>query len=207
MNTLSSELAAGLISMELVVSDETQDKIIRFIEALEKWSRVYNLIGEADTQQILSRHIFDSLSISKYLTGKNILDVGTGAGLPGIPLALLHTEQQFTLIDSNGKKTRFMQQVVYDLAIKNCQIVTNRVESFKPALCFDNIVSRAFASLDKMISVTRHLLCPMGKFFAMKGKIPTEELAALSEVFKIQLHELNVPGINAKRHLIILEGK
>lgn len=207
MNTLSSELAVGLKSMGLVVSDETQDKILRYIQALEKWNRVYNLIGDADTRQILSRHVFDSLSISQFITGKNIIDVGTGAGLPGIPLALLHPEQQFTLIDSNGKKTRFMQQVVHDLAIKNCQIITNRVESFNPPLCFDNIVSRAFASLDKMLTVTRHLLCPAGKFLAMKGKIPTEELAALSEVFKIHLHELNVPGINAKRHLIILEGK
>jgi 16S rRNA (guanine527-N7)-methyltransferase len=154
---------------------------------------------------MLPRHLFDSLSITPYLTENRFIDVGSGAGLPGIPLAIALPEKHFTLLDSQHKKTRFLNQVCYTLGLSNIRIVHARVETFIPDIGFDAVITRAFAPLAKIVCLCQHLLKPHGKYYAMKGKWPTEELTALTEKFKITGPLLQVPGLNAQRHLIILE--
>lgn len=193
--------------MNLRSEKEWQTKIIAYCALLQKWNKAYNLIGDSTEQEILKRHILDSLSIVPFINETNILDVGTGAGLPGIPLAIYFPEKNFTLVDSNGKKTRFLQQVVHELKLPNVTVFNARIEQLDRNKTYELILSRAFAAVKLMLDLTQPLLAPNGKFLAMKGKVPTEELAGLAEVFTIKIEKLFVPGVDAERHLLIIGEK
>lgn len=188
------------------LADEITLKLLNYIELLERWNRVYNLTAIRDPKEMVSLHILDSLAVNPYLHGTRLLDVGTGAGLPGIPLALLNPDKQFVLMDSNSKKTRFLTQAIAELNIPNIQVVHERCEKFKPERCFDSIISRAFASLEVMLSTTQHLICQNGLFLAMKGLSPTEELSAISPEFTVLgVHKLMIKGLEAERCLVIIK--
>ncbi|MGE3921046.1 MAG: 16S rRNA (guanine(527)-N(7))-methyltransferase RsmG [Gammaproteobacteria bacterium] len=191
----------------LNLSSEAQEKLMRYVEMLQKWNKTFNLIGKCSLEELYTKHILDSLSVISDVSGEKILDVGTGAGLPGVPLAIALPEKSFTLIDSNSKKTRFLTQVCLELDIQNIHIVNERVEQYHPALCFDSIISRAFSSVQNMVELTQHLLCQFGYILCMKGKIPEVEFAGLEEAFTISVQRLAVEGLMADRHLIMLQRK
>ncbi len=205
MNTfLHDALAANQYAFSL----ETEKKMDAYLDLLRKWNRVYNLTAIRDPKESVMLHILDSLSIRDYLHGEYILDVGTGAGLPGIPLALTSPDKQFVLLDSNSKKTRFLTQVICELGLKNVQAVHARVETFAPSNKFDSILSRAFASIEVMLETTQHVLAEQGQFLAMKGVYPAAELAAIPPSFEvIATHKLLIKGLAAERHLICVAKK
>ena len=182
------------------------EKLLQYIELIQKWSKAYNLTAIHDAQEIARRHLLDSLSIQPYLTGKRIVDVGSGAGLPGIPLALINPDKKFVLLDSLGKKTRFLWQAVQELKLTNVDVVNERAEKYKPAEGFDCIVSRAFTSLKEMLLKTKHLCAPQGVFLAMKGAYPHDELKEVSAEFTVvAIHPLQVPGLLEDRHLVCIK--
>ncbi len=200
MSSLESQLRAMGLSMPRAL----QEKALDFLRILKKWNHSYNLTAIDDFNTMVKHHLLDSLSLVPYLQTKRILDVGTGAGFPGIPLALYYPNKQFTLLDSNGKKTRFLLQAIAELSINNVNVVQSRAENFKTEFCFDAIISRAVASISEIVLKTQHLCCKGGKIFAMKGAYPAKELETFDRPFLVQV--LAVPGLNAKRHLIIIEG-
>jgi 16S rRNA (guanine527-N7)-methyltransferase len=202
---LHNELLHQLSQNNLTVNEATSKKLVEYVLLLHKWNQVDNLTSIRDPLQMISRHIIDSLSIAPYLQGPNILDVGTGAGLPGIPLALTHPELCFSLLDSNGKKTRFLTHVLQTLMLTNIDIISVRVEKYHPKNCFNSVVSRAFSQLNEFLQKTKHLCCENGLFLAMKGQYPTEEIAVLDPHFKlINTKPLQIAGLDEKRHLLII---
>ena len=177
------------------------------MKLLSKWNKTYNLTAVTDPEAMISSHLLDSLAINKYVKGNHIIDVGTGAGLPGIPLAIANPDRQFTLLDSLSKRTKFLQQVIYELKLENVSIVNSRSEDYEPEVKYDQIVTRAFASLKGMLEATRHLGSETAQFLAMKGANFAEELEEIADTYTIVgIHRLTVPGLEAERHLIILEG-
>lgn len=187
-------------------SSQTEYQLLAFLDLLQKWNRVTNLTAVRDPKGMIFLHILDSLSISHYLHGHHILDVGTGAGLPGIPLALTNPDKHFVLLDSNSKKTRFLTQAIHELNIKNAEVVNQRSEDFHPVKCFDSIVTRAFAAIPVMLNATQHLICEQGRFLAMKGIYPEKEIQAIPDHFKLlDVHALKIKGLNADRHLVCVE--
>ena len=178
----------------------------QYLQLLQRWNKVYNLTAVRDPAEMQSLHIGDSISVAPFLRGDTCLDVGSGAGLPGIPLAILQPERHFTLLDTNGKKTRFMQQAVLELGLRNVTVVQTRVESWQPAGQFDAIISRAFASLRDFVSFTGKHASENGILYAMKGRYPVSELAELPTGWQvIAQHPLHVPGLEAERHLLELQ--
>jgi 16S rRNA (guanine527-N7)-methyltransferase len=171
-----------------------------------KWNKAYNLTAITDPQEMLSKHIDDSLVVNPFLQGSQIIDVGTGAGLPGIPLAIVNPDKLFTLLDSNGKKIRFIQQAITILKLTNVTAVHARVEDFKSETRFDSVLSRAFASIYDMLTLTQHLINDNGVFLAMKGTVPTDELNQLPAGFKVEnIQPLCVPGLKAERCLVVIK--
>lgn len=197
---LSNKIKAGLSQLSLSMTDAQIDKSLNFLELLCRWNKVTNLTAVTTVEEMVSVHLMDSLSIASFITGTAILDVGSGAGLPGIPLALFHEDKEFTLLDSNGKKTRFMTQAKIDLGLTNVEVVKARVEEFSGS--FDHIVCRAFRQLDEFVDVASRLLAPGGTLLAMKGPIEKGDLDQ-GDVH-CELHELSVPGVSAQRYLIEL---
>jgi 16S rRNA (guanine527-N7)-methyltransferase len=180
-------------------------RLLEYVRLLARWNRAYNLTAVRDPADMISRHLLDSLVIVPYLTGRRIIDIGTGAGLPGIPLAIARPELAFTLLDANAKKTRFVTQAVGALGLKNVEVVQARAENYRPAQKFDTLVARAFASIADMLAGARHLCAADGRVLAMKGTYPEEEMAAIPAEFVVQeVVALAVPGLAAARHLIIL---
>lgn len=188
--------------MHSTLPKEAQDKISRYLGLLQKWNKAYNLTAIRDPGEMLIKHIEDSLAVIPYIKGPNIVDIGTGAGLPGIPLAIALPHLQFTLLDSNGKKIRFITQVVSELAMKNIEIVQNRVEDYEFAEGFQTIISRAFASLDDFVDKTQHLLAKDGQILAMKAKVLPEELKNVSA--RATVCPLEIPGLKEQRNLVII---
>ncbi|MBB5211755.1 16S rRNA (guanine(527)-N(7))-methyltransferase RsmG [Microbulbifer hydrolyticus] len=196
--------------LELQLSREQQDKLLAYLDLFARWNAAYNLSAVRNPSEMLERHIIDSLSVVN-LCGTSaddlspLIDVGSGGGLPGIPLAIVHPDRPVSLLDSNGKKSRFQFQVASQLKLANINVVNERVEAYQPEKPYAGVVSRAFASLRDMVVGSEHLLSPGGRFYAMKGKIPEDELSALPKGIKVeQLHTLRVPGCDAERHLIVL---
>lgn len=205
MTSVSDFLHAALIANQQIQTPEVEEKYLAYLDLLQKWNRVYNLTAICDPKESVLLHIIDSLSIRPYLHGARCIDVGTGAGLPGIPLALSCPDKHFVLLDSNSKKTRFLSQVVFDLHLKNVEIVHARAEDFNPAEKFDSILSRAFASLQAMLECTRHLVSEHGQFLAMKGVYPVDEISAISNEFTVTaVHKLMISGLDVKRHLVCI---
>jgi 16S rRNA (guanine527-N7)-methyltransferase len=178
----------------------------QYLDLLEEWNQTFNLTAIRDRKQMEIAHLQDSLSVLPYVTGKRLIDVGTGAGLPGMILAIANPELEVTLLDSAGKKTRFLQQVKAALKLNQVTVVNSRVEDYHPEQLFDQVISRAFSNLTKFVECTEHLCKPAGQFLAMKGQLPEEEIQALPKRFKVSaVHRLQVPGLNAERHLIVIE--
>lgn len=190
----------------MVMDAHQEQQLQDYLQLMQRWNKVYNLTAVRDPAQMQLLHLGDSLSVAPYIRGANCLDVGSGAGLPGIPLAITQPERQFTLLDTNGKKTRFMQQAVLELGLKNVRVVQARVERWQPATLFDAIISRAFASLQDFVSFTAHHLQEGGILYAMKGRYPDSELAELPAGWMVTAqHSLHVPGLDAERHLLELQ--
>jgi 16S rRNA (guanine527-N7)-methyltransferase len=183
-------------------------QLLSYLELLGRWNEVFNLTSINDLEEQVWLHIIDSLSIGNYLHGSRVIDVGTGAGLPGIPLALTYPDKHFVLLDSNSKKTRFLTQVILELKINNIEVVHARCEDYKTANLFDSILSRAFSSIAVMLEKTRSLAAPDGQFLAMKGVYPQEELDALPSGFELLgVHKLIIKGLAAERHLVCIKRK
>lgn len=204
--TIEQQLAAGITALGLSLPADAANKLLAYQALLEKWNRVYNLTAVREAERMVSHHLLDSLAAVPYFKGGTVLDVGSGGGLPGIPLAIGRPEIQVTLIDSVAKKTAFLLQAKAELGLANLHVVTGRVEDYHPATAFDVVTSRAFSDLREFVTLTRHLLEPGGRWLAMKGLYPHEELVVLPPDVKVSAdYELDVPGLEAHRHLIVLE--
>ena len=200
---LRHRLQDGLQALGVSLTEPQQLTLINFIALLIKWNKVYNLTAVRDPLKILDRHILDSLSVLPYLQGTRLIDIGAGAGIPGIPLAVAQYEKQFVLLDSNRKKTRFMQQAKTELSLENVDVVHARVENYQPDQLFDTVISRAFASLKKMAEWSSHLVNESGVLFAMKGSYPEQEISELANSFEIKaVHKIEYPGLDADRYLV-----
>ncbi|MEQ6340091.1 MAG: 16S rRNA (guanine(527)-N(7))-methyltransferase RsmG [Gammaproteobacteria bacterium] len=205
---LSVLLARGLEQMNLPLPPQTQAKLIGYLALLSKWNRVYNLTAVRDPVQMVMRHLLDSLSVAPYIKGPRVLDVGTGAGLPGIPLALALPDVHFVLLDSNRKKTRFVTQAVADLGMSNVTVEACRIESYRPDEPFDTVISRAFSELVDMLTATDRLCRAGGVMLAMKGEYPAQEMAVVPECYAAaDVHPLIVPGLDAKRHVVCVAAR
>ena len=190
---------------DLSVSQQQRENLIAYVQLLDKWNKTYNLTSVRSAEEMLVKHLLDSLSISTFINKNNILDVGTGPGLPGIPLAIMHPDKAFTLLDSLGKRVRFLKQTVFELGVSNVNAVQSRVEEFSPQHRFDVILSRAFASLHDMLTWCEHLIAKDGQFFALKGQLHDEELENIPPGFSIvETKRLFVPTLASERHLIII---
>jgi len=193
-----------LAKLPFDVSAELSNKIQAYLELLQKWNKAYNLTAIRSEKQMLSHHILDSLIIAPYLQGQRILDVGTGPGFPGLPLAMLMPERSFFLLDSNAKKTRFVSQVVMELKLANVEVITSRVENYQPDQGMDTVVSRAFTSLNEFVQKTSRFCVKKGLLIAMKGRYPTDEISSLEPATDLEVIELEVPDLDAERHLILI---
>lgn len=189
--------------MPLPLAD--RQRLLAFVRLLVKWNAAYNLTAVRDPQEMIARHLLDSLVLLPYVQGPRVLDIGTGPGLPGIPLAIARPDCAFTLLDANAKKTRFVTQAVGELGLKNVAVVQTRVENYRPVEKFDTLVARAFSSIADMLENAQHLCAPGGRFLAMKGVYPEAELAAVPPAFAVsEVAVLKVPGLDAERHLAII---
>jgi len=210
--SVEQRLEAGIAALGLALPEGAEAKLQAYLALLDKWNRVYNLTAVRDAERMVSHHLLDSLAAVPFFQGGcpdliRVLDVGSGGGLPGIPLAIARPELQVTLIDSIAKKTAFLLQAKAELGLANLQVVTGRVEDFRPETGFDVITSRAFSDLREFVTLTRHLLRPGGRWLAMKGLYPNEEIAQLPAGVRVSAdHALVVPGLDASRHLIVLES-
>lgn len=190
---------------ELKLSTEQQQQLIAYVELLNKWNKAYNLTSVRDPQQMLVKHIVDSLVVSPHLQGSRFIDVGTGPGLPGVPLAIANPDSHFVLLDSLGKRLRFLTQVKSALKLDNITLVQSRVELYQPEQPLDGVISRAFASMKDMVNWCSHLIEPGQQFFALKGQYPEEEIAQLDDSVKVShVEKLNVPELDGERHLVVL---
>jgi 16S rRNA (guanine527-N7)-methyltransferase len=199
---IQSQLKEGLHQFDL---DALSASLADYLFLLNKWNLAYNLTAIRDLESMVGKHILDSLAILPWLKGKQIIDVGTGAGLPGIPLAIARPDFNFVLLDSNGKKTRFLNEVKRQLNLKNVEIVQFRVENYHPTQGFDTVVSRAFSSLEQMVQWTQHLIADDGIWLAMKGRYPDTELNEIKQHCSIERY--TVAGIEGERCCVIIENQ
>lgn len=199
------QLESGLVAMGLDAEPAQRGQLLGYLSLLLKWNRAYNLTAIRDPGQMVSRQLLDSLSILSLVQGPRVLDVGSGAGLPGVPLAIMLPELSFTLLDTNSKKTRFINQVRLELGLKNLAVKQQRVEKYQPDAGFNCITSRAFATLQDMLQGSRHLQAEQGVWVAMKGQLPEDEIAALQGMgYQLSWQVLDVPGESGSRHAIII---
>lgn len=196
-------LQSGIKQLHVSINETQLSALLRFVELLQKWSKTYNLTAIEETEEIINKHILDSLTVAAYLKGKRIIDVGSGAGLPGIPLAIACKDKEFLLLDANAKKTRFIQQAVIEVGLKNTQVVQQRVEQYAPAHEFDTVVSRAFAASERLIESIDHLVT-QGQVIVMLGK--RTQLKDLPQSYTlVGVYAVHIPNLHANRHIAILE--
>ena len=201
----ADQLQRGLIGLGLALDRDTQQRLLDYIALIEKWNRVYNLTAIREPEKMVSHHLLDSLAVAPHLRTGRLLDVGSGAGLPGIPLALANPHLQVTLLDSNHKKSAFLSQALIELKLKNAVVCSERVEAWQTQDRFDVIISRAFSDMGEFVRITRHLLAPGGIFAAMKGLHPYEEIDKLPPGCKVQqVLPLAIPGLDGARHLVLI---
>ena len=203
-------LAQGIAEAGLPIDAQKQQKLLAYLMLMQKWNKVHNLTAVRDAGEMVVLHLLDSLVVLPFIDGKALLDVGSGAGLPGIPLAICLPELKVTVIDSNNKKVSFMRQAKAELGIENLEVLGGRVEEIAPNHKFDMVISRAFSDLDLFISLTHQLCDAQGKWLAMKGVYPEAELAELEKntgITASKIEELKVPGLAAQRHLVFLPFK
>ncbi|UXI01301.1 16S rRNA (guanine(527)-N(7))-methyltransferase RsmG [Photobacterium sp. TY1-4] len=205
---MKQRLAQLIAQTDLQVTDRQLDQLVGYVALLHKWNKAYNLTSVRDPDEMLVKHIMDSIVVSPHLVGERFIDVGTGPGLPGIPLAIMNPAQDFTLLDSLGKRIRFIRQVLHELAIANVTPVQSRVEEFQPELGFDAVLSRAFASMSDMVSWCHHLPAEHGCFMALKGQFNQQEVTELPAWCSVtEVKSLQVPELEGERHLVILTAK
>lgn len=207
--TIGDALARGLAALGVDLDAAAQAKLLAYLELLEKWNRTHNLTSVRGAERMLSHHLLDSLAVLPHLQparGMRLVDVGSGGGLPGIPLAIARPTQQVVLLDSNRKKAAFLQQAVAELQLHNAEVATERAEAYDPQKLFDVAIARALSSLVQFIEVAAHLVLLGGRLIAMKGAYPQDEMTALpQDVRVIAVPPLHIPGLGAERHLVILE--
>ncbi|EIT4540292.1 16S rRNA (guanine(527)-N(7))-methyltransferase RsmG [Salmonella enterica subsp. enterica serovar Ouakam] len=203
LNKLSRLLADAGISL----TDHQKTLLVAYVDMLHKWNKAYNLTSVRDPNEMLVRHILDSIVVAPYLQGQRFIDVGTGPGLPGIPLAIVLPDAHFTLLDSLGKRVRFLRQVQHELKLENITPVQSRVEAYPSEPPFDGVISRAFASLNDMVSWCHHLPGEKGRFYALKGQLPGDEIASLPDDFSVEsVEKLRVPQLEGERYLVIIKS-
>lgn len=203
---IQDKLAKACQKLPFSVSEEQQSQLIKYLEMVNKWNKAYNLTSVRDPLEMVTVHLVDSIAVSPLLEGKRFIDVGTGPGLPGVPLAIMCPDAQFVLLDSLGKRIRFLKQVAFELKLANIEPIQSRVEEHTPEVEFDAVITRAYASIELMLSSCQHLVTSGGKFLALKGIYPEEELDAVSDAFSVvESTPLNVPGLDAQRHVIKIE--
>lgn len=206
ISSTQAKLEAGLKQAGLMLNEGVRQKLLDYLALMQKWNKVHNLTAVRDPEDMVTLHLLDSLSVLPHIKARRLLDVGSGAGLPGIPLALCLPDLQVTVMDSSHKKTSFLRQTKAELGIANLEVVCGRVELYHPDALFDIVISRAFSDLAEFISLTRHLCAPDGVWMAMKGVYPYDELAQLKAT-PAQVVPLQVPGLQAQRHLVFLENQ
>lgn len=196
-------LNKALKENDLLLHESKEQALIDYLDLMQTWNRVFNLTTITAPHDMVYLHLIDSLVVHPFLHGDRLLDVGTGAGLPGIPLAIAYPEKHWVLLDKNIKKIRFLRQVIAELKLNHVEVIHSRSEDFHPLECFDSILSRAFGTISLFAETTEHLLCENGKLIALKGKYPKQELDNLPHHFKLQdVTRLNIKGINVERHII-----
>ncbi len=205
---MKEQLKELLEQAQLTLSESQIDQQLALVGLLDKWNKAYNLTSVRNPKDMLTRHIMDSLAVRQYLQGQRFIDVGTGPGLPGLPLAIAEPDKEFVLLDSLGKRIRFIRQVCHELKLTNVTPVQARVEDYQDEKKFDGVISRAFASLNDMLSWCEHLPSDKGRFYALKGLYPQEELDELPANYKTEsIEQINVPGIDASRHIVIISKR
>ncbi|MBN6710421.1 16S rRNA (guanine(527)-N(7))-methyltransferase RsmG [Haemophilus haemoglobinophilus] len=203
---LSEKLNVLLKSTALLLTEQQKEQLIQLVLLLNKWNKAYNLTSVRDPMDMLVKHILDSIVVSPYLQGQRFIDVGTGPGLPGLPLAIINPDKQFFLLDSLGKRISFIRNAVRELGLTNVEPVLSRVEEFKPDHQFDGVLSRAFASLKDMTEWCQHLPTEQGLFYALKGQYNMDEVSELSTLFSVEkVIELAIPELIGERHLVLLK--
>ena len=203
---MSSKLEQALNALPIDLTGDQLLKLQQYLELLQKWNAAFNLIANSEESEIIHRHLIDSLSVNHLLTGEQILDFGTGAGLPGIPLAIVNPQRTFVLLDSNGKKTRFLFQAKLALGLENVTIENCRIEHYKSNGQIDIVMCRAFASLPNIVDKTTSLLEQGARLLALKGQVPESEIQAIGEDWKVtQIHKLDIPNSDAERHVIEIQ--
>ncbi|UNH30786.1 16S rRNA (guanine(527)-N(7))-methyltransferase RsmG [Moellerella wisconsensis] len=205
---LLPQLNKLLIQAGIELTEPQKQQLISYVEMLHKWNKAYNLTSVRAPEQMIIRHILDSIVVNEHLDGERFIDVGTGPGLPGVPLAIIRPESHFVLLDSLGKRVRFLRQVQHELGLNNIEPIQSRVEEYQPEIKFDGVISRAFASLTDMLHWCAHLPQTNGRFYALKGAIPEDEIALLPDNYPInRVMELKVPELDEQRHLVIIDIK
>ncbi|WP_417447727.1 16S rRNA (guanine(527)-N(7))-methyltransferase RsmG [Idiomarina abyssalis] len=205
---MKEQLKELLKQAQITLSESQIEQQLALVGLLDKWNKAYNLTSVRNPKDMLTRHIMDSLAVRQYIQGQRFIDVGTGPGLPGLPLAIAEPDKEFVLLDSLGKRIRFIRQVCHELKLTNVTPVQVRVEDYQDEKKFDGVISRAFASLNDMLSWCEHLPSDKGRFYALKGLYPQEELDELSANYKTEsIEQINVPGIDASRHIVIISKR
>jgi 16S rRNA (guanine527-N7)-methyltransferase len=200
-------LSQGLEAMRIELSAQQQLLLLDYLELLNKWNRAINLTAIRDPRQMVALQLLDSLTVLPCIRRAPLLDVGSGGGLPGIPLAIARPQLEITLLDGNGKKTRFLSQAKTTLMLHNVSVVQSRIEAWRPAQLPGSITCRALASLRQIIAWTEHLLTPQSEIIAMKGRHPAEELEEIRHLgLDVEIHQVAVPGVAAQRHIVRISG-
>ena len=206
--SVSEALARGLEELQLVLPSHGHAKLVRYLALIEKWNRVYNLTAVRRVEDMISHHVLDSLAVAPHVQGATLLDVGSGAGLPGIPLAIARPGMAVTLLESSHKKSAFLNQAVIELELANAQVVNARAESWQPPQPYDVVISRAFSDLAEFLALAGSFCATGGVLAAMKGVHPYEELAQVHAAFETSaVIPLKVPGLTAERHLVLIRRR
>jgi 16S rRNA (guanine527-N7)-methyltransferase len=205
-DSLRARLAAGLAALDIALDEDAIGRLLDYVDLLVRWNGAFNLTAVRDPAEMVTRHLLDSLAILPHVGGRTLADLGSGAGLPGIPIAIATPEREVLLVDSNGKKARFLREAVRRLALAKTRVAESRVENVEGT--FDCVTARAFASLGDMLTWGGHLLATDGRWLALKGRFPDDELAGVPQAFEVEKTiELRVPGLDAERHLVIVKRK
>ena len=203
---LQAQIAAGCRSLPLALGATALAQLADYVGLLAKWSKVYNLTAVRQPRHMVTRHVLDSLAVVPFLIDGSLLDVGTGAGLPGVPIAIARPDLAVTLLDANAKKLRFVRQAVAELGLANVEVVQARMQEYQPGRAFDMVISRAVSSLEELYRQSRHLLAARGRMLFMKGALPEEELAVFAPGREmLHIERLDIPGLDAERHLLWLD--
>ena len=204
--SLGEDLASGLTALGVLLNSAQQQKLLDYIALIVKWNKVYNLTAVREPEAMIGHHLLDSLAVLPHLSAvRRLIDVGSGAGLPGIPLAIARPDMKIALLDSNHKKTTFMRQACMELGLTNAEVVCERVENWQPQDKYDAVISRAYSELKEFVRLSAHLVAKGGKLYAMKGLYPTEEITQLKAGAKVEaVMPLTVPELEAQRHLVII---